>query len=74
MYLLFSIYGLNQMGEKPAGEELAFMHWLLVKKPEIFKEGAHDRFSVDQLEELRSLDKKEFLRRAVLRYQQNGKI
>ncbi len=62
------------MGEKLAPEELAFTHWLLVNKPEIFNEAAHDHFSIHQLEDLRGLTRKEFLRRAILGYRANGKI
>jgi hypothetical protein len=34
--LLASCKGLSRMGEDPAMEELAFIHWLLFSSPDIF--------------------------------------
>jgi len=68
MYLLFSIYGLNQMGEVIAQEEQAFMHWMFVNRPEVLNEGAYDSYSIEQIEKLRGVSKKEFFHQAVIAY------
>jgi hypothetical protein len=73
MYLLFSIHGLNQMGETPAPEERAFIHWMFVNRPEILNEGAYNGFSVEQIEELRGVPKGEFLQRTLAAFRLKGR-
>lgn len=73
MYLLFSIYGLAEMGAILNPEEHAFMHWIFVNRPDVLNEGAYDHSSIKQIEMLRGIPKNEFLQQAVTAYRLKGR-
>jgi hypothetical protein len=61
MFLLFSIYGLAQIGEALVMEEQAFLRWIFVNRPKILKEGAYDGLLTESIEQLRGLPRSQFL-------------
>ena len=63
-FMLFSIMGLEKIGEPANDTEKAFLDWLAFHRPELmtetFRKVIEERIPVEHLREIRSLSKSEF--------------
>lgn len=59
--IYFSIHGLTEMKEPLTTLQEAFKNWHFINRPEFLIEGAYERLKVDTLDEMRALNKQQFL-------------
>lgn len=64
MFMMFSILGLELLGERANNTELAFVFWLMIHNPRILSGSGRKLFekttTVDQIEQFRSIEKRQF--------------
>ncbi len=72
--ILFSIYGLRRMEGKSGLEETLFFNLVYIHRQELMKKGSYDRIPVEIVEELRAIDKKDFLNIVPLAFNKLGVV
>jgi hypothetical protein len=67
-FMLFAILGLRQLGQELTGYEIAFALWHFIHRPHVFHDAGkklfEETFSVEEIDTLRHLPKREFLAEA----------
>ncbi len=65
--IIFATFGLQYLGEKFTADEIAFHVWHVVRNPELLTDAGRllfkDSYTVDQIEAVRRIPKREFLER-----------
>jgi hypothetical protein len=78
MFFLFSVFGLETMGQKLGGEEKAFLLWLTIHNPTVVSEGAFkdflERFPIKTIDEVKLTPKSEFFKHVMTGHTQGLKV